>query len=267
MRRAGVLAALLSLVPAAAQAGPWATGKGHFYLQLDASMIETDELATPDGTEIPIPTFERREVGVYALFGLSERLTLLVQGPLDRRSEIDDFGRTSGPGDARLGLQVQLGESGPWVFATRGILQAPTGDETRGQGVLPTGSGVWEGEVWLSAGRGWGQGWGFVEVGNLVRGEGLTDAFLHRTQVGFHAGRRVRLMANLWGVEPYDRRGVGSIGAVAGLGDGVRYLSYGPTVSFDVVPGWALELSAWDSSRQRNLASGVTYRLALAWSR
>ena len=140
------------------EAGPWATGKGHSYFNLSFEALETTRLATLDGNIQTIPEFRLRQFGFYGAFGLSERLTVIVDRLGVRRSEIEDFDAASGIEDTRAGVQWQLGRKADWELAARGIVQVPTGDENKGLTVLPTGSGVWEGEVRFGAGRSWRQG-------------------------------------------------------------------------------------------------------------
>ena len=114
------------------EAGPWATGKGHSYFNLSFEALETTRLATPDGNIQTIPEFRLRQFGFYGAFGLSERLTVIVDRLGVRRSEIEDFDAASGIEDTRAGVQWQLGRKADWELAARGIVQVPTGDENKG---------------------------------------------------------------------------------------------------------------------------------------
>jgi hypothetical protein len=136
-----------------AEAGPWPTGKGYIYGNVAYEFLETTELATPEGVTETIPEYRLRQIGIYGAYGLTEDLTAVVDRLGFRESSIAEFESASGIEDLRAGLQVQLGKKGPWLFAARGIVQAPTGDETKGLGILPTGSGAWEGDMRFSFGR------------------------------------------------------------------------------------------------------------------
>ncbi len=202
MRRS--LAAAVLLVAHSAQAGPWPVGKGKLYAKLSYEFLDSNELAQPDGTIFGIPDFVKQGSGLYVAWGVGDRLTLIGDVPAWRSSDLQAFAREDGFGDLRIGAQYQLGRTGSWLFATRAIVQAPTGDETRAGGLLPTGSGVWEAEGLASVGRSFagGSGWGFVELGHQLRGGGLTDGFLYGAQIGWNATRRLALAASLRGVEP-----------------------------------------------------------------
>lgn len=255
---------------AAAEAGPWAAGRGHFYAKAGGSRLLSTTLAAPDGTRFDIPRFTKDEISLYGALGLTNRITAIVSVPAYRSSHLEDFGSESGIGDLQSGLQLQLGQRGPWVFAARGMVQAPTGDETRAEGLLPTGSGVWEAEAVLGAGRSFARGklYGFVESGHQARGGGLNDALTYALQVGWNVRPRIVVAGNIRGVEPYDKKAPREArGSPVGLSDRVTYLSYGPTVILGLANGAALQLDVDGAARARNLADGTTVRLGISLSR
>ena len=171
------------------EAGPWATGKGHSYFNLSFEALETTRLATLDGNIQTIPEFRLRQFGFYGAFGLSERLTVIVDRLGVRRSEIEDFDAASGIEDTRAGVQWQLGRKADWELVV--ARHRPSADRRRsvpkGLTVLPTGSGVWEGEVRFGAGRSWRQGrlYGYGELGHQFRGGALRDALQYESQIGY----------------------------------------------------------------------------------
>lgn len=273
MRRLAVAIFVVAL-PAMAQAGPWGMGRGHFYVKLSTQRLSSTTLAAPDGTSFTIPHFAKEELSVFGAYGITDRFTAFATAPLVRSSNLDDqpdeLGRETGFGDLQGGLQLQLGQSGAWVFAVRGTLQAPTGDESRAQGLLPTGSGVWEGEVVLGAGRSFAgaKGYGFVEVGPQFRGGGLRDGIAFGGQVGWNATRHFVLAANLKGVEPFSHEPPRvARGSFVGVGDRVTYVAYGPTLIVKFTERVALQLDVEGVFRARNLATGTVVRVGLAVSR
>lgn len=255
--------------PEPAEAGPWASGRGRSYLKIGYGRLVSTTLANPDGSQVAIPKFVKDDVVVFAAFGLDERVTLLADVPLVRRSDLQYFGSESAPGDVAFGAQVQLGARGRGVFAGRLVVQAPTGDETLAGGVLPTGSGVWEGEVQLSAGSTSpaGRVYYFAELGYRYR-DVLRDGFTYGAQVGWNATPRLVLAWNLRGLEPWsDAAREVALGNPVGLGDGVAYLTFGPTAIVKLGAGLALQLDVEGSARERNLAVGTTWRMGVSWSR
>jgi hypothetical protein len=257
------------LAASAAWAGPWPVGPGHAYVKLGYAHLRSTVLANPDGSTADIPRFTKQELYVYGAVGLTPGLTAIVSAPLWRSSDLEDFQRESGFGDVQFGLQAQLGRSGPWTFALRGLAQAPTGDVTRAEGLLPTGSGVWEGELRVSAGRSLagGRGYGFVEVGHQTR-ETLRDGLVYDAQVGWNLGPRAVLAVNLRGLEPYDKAPRDTaLGSPVGVGDRVTYLTYGPSLIVKLGAGWGAQLDVTGVARARNLARGPQLGLGLTYSR
>jgi hypothetical protein len=214
--------------------------------------------------------YVRDEATLYAEYGPSDRFTAVVDLVGYRWSEIEGFESAGGIGDLRLALQWQVAHRGASVFALRGTVQAPTGDETMGAGLLPTGSGVWEGDVVASAGVSlWRVGsWAQASLGPQFRGGGLRDGFVYDAQVGGRLFGPVLLLFNVRGVQPWDTEpGDASTVSPAGFGDGVTYLAWGPGLIVEVARGIALQLDADGATHVRNIAKGPTVRFGLSVSR
>jgi hypothetical protein len=262
--------ALLLGAAAGVEAGPWGLGRGRVHAQVGHGRLRTSTLHAPDGTAFEIPDYAHDEIGAFVSVGLTDRVTAFVSLPAWRSADLEDFGSESGVGDLRVGVQLPVLQRGLWALAVRGTLQAPTGDETRAGGVLPTGTGVWEADGMLSVGRALsgGRGWAFLEAGHLVRGGQLRDSFVYAAQVGWSLSERLRLSAGLRGVEPYDSsaRAV-AIGSPTGLSDRVTYVAYGPGLDLRLAGPWTLHLRVEDTFHARNLATGPTVRTSVSWSR
>ena len=270
-----VLAALVFLISVpAADAGPWAQGRGHLYTKLSFQYLRAEEYAQPDGTIFPIPTFDSSEVNFFGSFGLTDGLTLWTNVPLVRSSDLadspDELGRENGFGDLGFALQAQLGAHGPWVFAVRGSLQVPTGDEARSQGLQATGSGVWESWGVLSAGLSFGRGRGFAfaEAGYKHRGGGLRDAFVYNAQLGWNAGKRATFFVNMRGEEPFSKQpGTTSLNSFVGVGDRVTYVVVGTSAIVNLGRGWGVQLDWEGAFHSRNLAKGPMFRGGITYQR
>lgn len=150
----GLLALLAMLLwPSAAGAQPWQAGAGHASVGVVYTTVRTTQLATPSGNDIEIPRFARQDLVVSGSYGATDRLTIIAGGTVFARTSIEKFDRASGVGDARFGIQMLVDQRGPWTMAARGLIQAPTGDADKGSGLLPTGTGAWEGDAVFSIGR------------------------------------------------------------------------------------------------------------------
>lgn len=270
--RAAWLCALALCSPGLASAGPWAKGQGKHYLKLTFQHLSSDRLAQPNGVVLDIPDFTKDDLWLYGELGISESVNVIIDVPLVRSSNLhdvpDELPRTTGFGDVRAGLQWQFARRGSWVFAARGLLQAPTGDETKGDGLLPTGSGAWEGVGSLGAGtsiRG-GRGWAYLEAGYQYRAQGLRDGATYEAQFGWKIGDRLLLTANLRGVEPFSHEAPSTpIGSPAGLGDRVTYTSYGPSAIVKLGRGVSAQFDVEGAFNTRNIAKGPLFRIGVSY--
>lgn len=268
--RRGLVLGFVALSALPAAAGPWNQPKRGFYLKTAYNYLHAEELATPAGDVVRIPAFTKHEAAFYFEYGLSPRLTVILDSLAYRESSIEGFESARGIGDTRLALQWQLPGNGRFVFAARAALQFPTGDETKGKSLLPTGSGVYEGELVLGAGVSlWGgRGWAQAGIGPQIRGGGLRDGFVYDAQLGGRLFGPVLLMLNLRGVQPWDTTpGGASTESVAGFGDGVTYLAYGPGLIVELAPGVAFQFDVDGATHVRNIATGPTYRFGVSVSR
>ena len=256
------------LASAAAHAGPWPAGKGKGYFKISFQHLGSTKLVSPDGTTFTIPLFTREEVAIYGAYGLAKDWTAVVNLPVLRSSNLDDFpdelSRESGFGDVQVGVQRQLGSSGAWVFAARAMVQFPTGDVERASGLLPTGSGVYEGDVVVEAGRsiGGGKGWMFIGGGPQFRGGGLRDGVVFGAQIGWKVRDSLAIMGSTRGVEPFSHEAPKTArGSFSGVGDRVAYVVLGPSLLWNVTKTSGLQLDAEFVAYARNLASGPVFRV------
>ena len=267
MRTVAALILLAWAVPATAQ--PWQAGAGHVSVGAAFSTLRTMHLATPSGEDVEIPRFARQDLVVSGSYGATDRLTIIVGGTLFAHTSIEGFDSAGGVGDARFGAQFLLGQRGPWTMGVRAIVQAPTGDGEKAFGLLPTGTGAWEGDAVFSIGRPIGaRTFSFVEAGYHARGLGLRDTFVFNSQVGVIAGPRVTLGWNVRGVQPFDNGPIGlSVGSGAGLGDGVAFVAYGPSAAWRLNGGWTVLAGVDGGFHTRNLAAGAAYRVGVSYAK
>ncbi len=274
MRRRLAAALLVGLLAPVSEAGPWAIGRGHLYSKLSYQHKASDQLAQPDGTIFDIPRFTQDDAFFYLALGVSDRITLIASVPFARSSDLqdspDELRRATAFGDVQAGLQVQLGRSGPWLFAVRGMLQAPAGNETLSGGLQATGSGVWEAEGVLGAGRSvaGGKGYGFVEIGPYFRGGGLRDGLSYRTQLGWNLSPHIIVAGNLAGLQRWSNTPGELTGdSLVGLGDGVTYGAWGPSLIVKFGGGWGVQAD-WEALlHTRIIATGNTWRFGLSYQR
>jgi len=267
--RAALLLATALLATAPAPCGPWGPGDESLYVKLSYGYLATDELATPDGATHEIPDYRRQEGALFLAYGVSDRVTALLEAPLYRRSSIEGFDEAAGAGDLGIGGQLELLRRGRFVLAALASVQAPTGDEAKGGGLLPTGTGVWEGESVLSGGTTFldGRGLAYLEAGYRIRGGELRDAAVAEAHVEGRLGERLTLGLHLSAVRPLGGDRDTPAGSASGLGDGVQYLAYGPVAAIELPRGLSLHLELEDTTAVQNVATGLTARIGISLRR
>lgn len=235
-----------------------------------AANLRATTLGTPAGELVEIPRFQSQELGVDVAIVVTDRLTALGSLAVHRRASLDQFGRASGVGDARIGMNMKLAQPGGWLMAVRAVVQAPTGDPAKGGAILPTGTGAWEGEGVFSVARVLvgGRLAAALELGHHLRGKELRDGGLYGGRISLRATDRVTLAWAARGLQVYQRRpGLASIASASGLGDGVSYTSFGPSASIGVARGLSLDLGVYQSVHVRNRVKGVDLGVGVTFVR
>src|SRR5690606_41056506 len=110
--------------------GGWTQPAGGIFVKVDWSYLNAAEYATPDGERIETEAFIQNNVNLYAEFGLTSRLTLLVQGPLLRSQRFATTTSATGMGDLRMDLKYRLTSDCLPVSLSVGA-EMPTGDPAR----------------------------------------------------------------------------------------------------------------------------------------
>ncbi|CAL1691292.1 hypothetical protein MMB232_01428 [Brevundimonas subvibrioides] len=185
-----VLAAAASSV----EAGAWTQKKGRAQVILKAEVMRARDGYDSSGRTVPMPAArEDRAVGVFAEYGVTDRVTLQFKG--DWQSGEDAFVDYQGRGPAEIGLTWQAwrdDRTAVSLYAGYAIA-----GEGRNAGYAAPGVGDQDWEVRASVGRsfGDGQGWAdrlmpgqaFVEVQAARR---MRDGLPDETRADFTVGSR-----------------------------------------------------------------------------
>ena len=153
--RAFLLLFLLVLTNNLQAQGPWAQGKGNGYFKLSEWWIRFDEHFTDTGDKDPNLTTGIYNTNLYAEYGISDRLTGVVNLPFFSRTTMNNLiSETTGAvlvqgealnglGDAELGLKYTLTPNGAGLpIALSLTLGLPLGEDQGGtQGNLQLGDG------------------------------------------------------------------------------------------------------------------------------
>ena len=132
-----LLAALASLVPALAFAGPWLPARGEYYSELQAGSLSSHTFYDAVGTRYFFPLDDRiqsRSINFYNEMGWKKWASLVIAAPIrstTRRTANFAYSNTeTGLGDLNLGVRFKLRSTAP-AAALQLVWSAPLGYETR----------------------------------------------------------------------------------------------------------------------------------------
>lgn len=260
-----ILACLLSgalLLPATQlqAGGGWPQPKGHGYFKLYEWWLVADQHFTDQGLIDPNITFGIFNTSLYAEYGLTDRLTVVMNIPLFSRNYFNNqVSFTTGEvtmqgeaintiGDTDLGLQMGLFSRGGWSASATLMLGIPLGEDSGGPGgILQTGDGEFNQFLRLDLGRGFG--FGKVEAyANVYAGfNNRTNGFSDEYRFGIEAGvtflnKKVTATARLYGIEslkngdlPAERSNSTSIFA-----NNSEHLTFSPSIAYNINEKWGV---------------------------
>ena len=233
-----------------AVAGAWTRKQNSLYAKLGFSRIGTNTFYTKDGNEIPTADFQTWSFDLYGEYGILDRLTGVIKFPLVKRAAFETSEAKTGIGD--LGIELKYGVLAGSSPVAIGIgVELPTGDEG-GIGLLkdqvsvpggfirlPTGDGELNTRVTLYVSHSFHPAPAYIAIdgGYNFRTKNFTDEYSFGLQAGYKLAQTVWLQANLRGVGPAaDPDPELALTAAIGLGEGVRYTSYGFGAAYEFIP-------------------------------
>ena len=207
---AGVVCGLVASLASPALCGAWVQPKGKAQVIFKLEDMKAEEAFDPDGRRVDL-TVERRDfsAGVFAEYGLTDRLTLQVKG--DWQDGEDQFVNYEGRGPIEVGLVWQVWRDDVGAISLQGTY-ASAGDG-RNAGYADPGVGDDDWEVRLAAGRSFGGFTSgrmhadrtFVEVQAARRfRDGLPDEVRVDATVGAHIGERWLVLGQAYGGQADD---------------------------------------------------------------
>ena len=256
------LLALFTLVLATSlSAGPWPRGKGSAYLKLYEFWLRFDEHYTSTGELDPNATLGLYNTALYGEYGLTDRLTAVVNLPFYSRNVINNQvsgtrgnviipgEAISGIGDADLSLRYTISKAGAAVpFSATLTLGLPLGEDAGGEQMnLQTGDGEFNQLVSLEAGRSFSPNfYATASVGVNNRTNGFSDEFRFSLEAGYALGnRRVWLIGRLTGVESLQNgETAATISSTSIFSNNAEFLSVGGELNVYVTDKLGLSAGA-----------------------
>ncbi|WP_339872702.1 hypothetical protein [uncultured Brevundimonas sp.] len=194
---AGLACLTAALAAGAARAGPWAQPQGQGQVIFKYEDMVARRGFDADGRLADLPA-ERREgsLGVFAEYGLSDRLTLQIKG--DWQQGEDAFVDYDGRGPLEIGVTWQVWRDAKSAISLYGGY-ADAG-EGRNAGYAAPGVGDHDWEARLSVGRSMANGRGFVDLQAARRiRDGLPDEARADATVGVHLNKDWMVLGQMFG--------------------------------------------------------------------
>lgn len=264
---------------AAAQNGWTRTAKG-FYTQLSATTFNAQDYYTLDGDlTISGNTFHSRGLLLYGEYGLSDRLTTLLDLPIVMLNNFSNTETVAGLGNVKLGLKYQLLPTFPLSLQIEA--EIPTDDglnfaTTKApnelgifeQINLPASDGEFNFWTTLAASHSFPDGKTF---GSLFASVNVrTEGFSPQLQSGFEIGHLFFDKLYLIGKFKIQERLSKDLSPIGSFlyGEGTTYASYGLTSMYQLDEHWKIVGSFSDFTdliaKRRNIYDGSTFSLGIA---
>ncbi|CAN5190315.1 hypothetical protein BH10PSE1_BH10PSE1_04480 [soil metagenome] len=251
----GVVAATALLSGGPADAGAWTQAKGKTQIIVKAEAMTAEDAFDPDGVRVPLSVERRdRSVGVFAEYGLTDRLTVQVKG--DWQDGEDQFVAYQGRGPIEVALVWQVWRDERTAFSVQGGFASAGDGRNAGYAAPGVGDNDWEARASLGRSFG-GLGGGalrsdrtFVEVQAARRfRDGLPDEVRIDATVGAHFGDRWLVLGQAYGGQAREDHE---------NDDGARWLSLETSVvrhlgAWSVQAGWRETVAG----RETPLAKGA----------
>lgn len=202
MKQVIIIIALLSIGQTVFAGGPWPQKKGGLYLKLSEWWTIFDEHYTDQGRLDPNQTNGIFNTTLYAEYGLTDRVTAIINAPILSRNVINNIRSATTsellfPGDAvttfgdtDITLKYGLTKPGAKIPIAASItLGLPTGKSVAGdQNNLQTGDGEFNQLIQVHAGSGFNfanaSGYASTYVGFNNRTNGFSEEFRYGLELG-----------------------------------------------------------------------------------
>lgn len=262
--------------------GPWPQQKGKGYFKLSESWIVFDQYFTNTGLLEPNVKTSIFNTNFYGEYGITDKLSGIVNGPLFTRNFIDDkISPTTGNvivpceainalGDIDLGLKYGVKVSGMEIpVAATLILGLPTGNASAGaQGNLQTGDGEFNQMIQIDAGAGFNltpkiNSYFSTFIGFNNRTNGYSEEFRYGLESGLgFMDRKLWVVARIVGVESLKNGDAVETGKSTSIySNNTEYTSFSFEAAYYIAKRIGFSASYAGAFRGENIAAAPTYSI------
>ena len=266
-----LLLTLISVNTVFAQSG-WVKKKGEIFAKLSITTTNSDSYYNLSGDKLETSEFTQSTLGIYAEYGLTDRLTLLLNGPSIRMNGFETTNTVSGIGDLPIGAKYAIvkGKIPVSVGLMVDVPLAKSNNYAQNKEIsfeqinLPTGDGEWNFVGTLAASHAFDKVPVYVSAfGQLnYRTEFEGTKFSNQLRFGVEGGLKIK--------EKYWLSGAVSLQESLGdsevtdfvRGEGTTYTSYRLGAFIPVYKAWGVDFSYsnytdWLVDRKNIYSAGV----------
>ncbi len=289
--RLGGLSALLWLGLSTSATGQtaWTKPKGEGYFKLGQNIIRAQSFFNPEGNTVDITTTSIFQTVVYGEYGLTDRLTAIINAPVFIRSTINNLESTAnggvipgdefqGFGDLQFGLKWGLIQDKSIVWSVSAEVKTPIGENVGGRTeLLQTGDGAWGMMLMTDASRsfyptpiyvslGVGYNWRGNATLNYSSGSedlNYSDGVRWRAEVGYTPGRFLLALKvdHLIALQNGDVGGPN--GSSSLFGNNITYLALTPEVNYTVFENFGLSASVGTVLAAENILAAPNWQVGI----
>lgn len=257
-------------------AGGWTQKKGKFYIQLSSQFMRSGKFHDINGTTVDINTLSDFTISLYAEYGITDDITILTYVPFYHRLTLNRIEGTSGriyfPGadktgvsDSDIGLKYKLAQGGGSVLSAVLSFGLPLGESENRDGLL-TGDGEFNQELSLQFGHSFYPlpVYFNTSAGYNFRHRGYSDEIKFSAEAGYTFFQKLLVIFRVSVLKPL-RNGDNTIAGGAGglFSNNQQYITYGPTLFYNVTPDWGITAGINAGAWARNVLAANVYRLGI----
>jgi hypothetical protein len=236
--------AAAGLVAGSAQAAAWTQPKGGREVIVSLHRQDSTHGFDLDGEAVDIVDYRKTELQGFAEYGLSDRLTVRVQGSVRRLRTRN--ARDAEPGHFELAARYRILSGDTWVLSSESAVRLPGGDGDPGAAQRGSPDAEYDSRFLLGKSGTVAGKTVFLDLQAGVRrrdGDPPDERRLEAT-AGGRPTRRLMLMAQVFDVA--------SVGAGQGAYQAYSYRNVQLTAVYDLPAGWSVQAGAVGTASGRN---------------
>jgi hypothetical protein len=256
----------------------WTRKKNTYFLKTGFNLFSSSDYYTPDGDKLKTTQFNQQSLNLYGEYGISDKLTAIVNLPMLKLNSYDNTETASGIGDLKIELKYALLRKNiPVTIAV--APEFPTGSKDNyaqnklsaiDQINLPTGDG--EFNIWstLAASHSFHPLPIYVSLSTAYNYRTQYNGFIFRDQIKFNFEAGYKFLDKIWFNGTLSAQT--SVGKSSGTtdfirGEGTEFTAFGFGAAYEVVKHWSISLQTWGYTDlifdRKNIYSAPTYSIGV----